>query len=205
VELLIQRLGIMGGTFDPIHDGHLVAAGEAWQQLALDRVLFVPAGQPPHKPLRPITAAHHRLRMIELAIEGKPHFGVSRADVDRPGPCYTADLLRLLRADWGPAPTFFFIVGGDSLIDLVNWYRPHEIIAQTELAVVKRPGVDIDVDSLNDSLPGIAQRLHWFTMPGLEISSSTLRQRVREGRPISYLVPRQVEAHIQEQHLYLLE
>jgi len=111
VATVIQRLGIFGGTFDPIHHGHLLAAEEARHQLALDKVLFVPAGVPPHKPTRPISPASHRVRMVELAIAGNPHFALSRVDVDRPAPSYTVDTLELLRAEWGPGPRFFFIEG----------------------------------------------------------------------------------------------
>ena len=198
----IVRLGILGGTFDPIHHGHLVAAEEACHQLALDRVLFVPAGSPPHKPSRPISPAHHRLRMLELAIAGKPYFALSRVDVDRPGPCYTVDTLELLQAQWGSQSTLFFIEGADSLADILTWYRPRRLIELAELAIVGRPGVEIDLAELEQKLPGLTARTHWVQMPLLEISSSDLRARVCEGRSISYLVPPVVEAYIQEHGLY---
>jgi len=198
----IRRLGILGGTFDPIHHGHLVAAEEASYQLALDRVLFVPAGAPPHKPTRPISPANHRLRMVELAIAGKASFTVSRVDIDRPAPSYTVDTLKLLRAEWGPGPRFFFIEGNDSLSDMVNWYRPQRLIEQCELAVVQRPGSEIDLPALENRLPGLTERVHWVQIPLLQISSTDLRARVRDGRSISYLVPREVEVYIQEHGLY---
>jgi nicotinate-nucleotide adenylyltransferase len=197
------RLGVLGGTFDPIHHGHLVAASVAHHQLGLDKVLFVPAGNPPHKPDRPITAADHRLRMIELAIAGRSHFAVSRLDLDRPGPCYTVDTLRLLRDEWGSDTALFFVEGTDSLAEMVTWYQPQNLLELGELAVVKRPGVVVDLAALERELPGISSRLHWLRMPGLEISSSDLRARVREGRPISYLVPLLVERYILDQGLYL--
>lgn len=199
----VARLGILGGTFDPVHHGHLVAAGEAHHQLGLDLVLFVPAGTPPHKSNRPISPAHDRLQMLELAIGGRPHFSVSRVDVDRPGPCYTIDTLKLLRDEWGPVPTFFFIEGADSLSDIGTWYQPQALIELCELAVVERPGVEIDLPELEKQVPGLTARIHWVTMPCLEISSSDLRARVREGRPISYLVPPGVEAYILKRGLYL--
>ena len=199
---LIHRLGILGGTFDPIHHGHLVAAQEARYQLGLDLVLLVPAGNPPHKPSRPISAAVHRLKMVELAIAGTPHFALSRVDLDRPGPCYTVDTLALLREEWGSGPTLFFIEGADSLAEITTWYRPRRLIQLSDLAVVRRPGVDLDLDRLEAELPGLGQRLHWVQMPQLEISSSDLRARVRDGRPISYLLPESVEAYISEQGLY---
>jgi nicotinate-nucleotide adenylyltransferase len=198
----ITRLGILGGTFDPIHHGHLVAASEALHQLHLDRVLFVPAGVPPHKPSQPISAAHHRLQMLELAIAGRPRFEISHVDLDRPGPCYTVDTLQLLRVDWGPEPTFFFIEGADSLAEMVTWYQPQRLLELCELAVVGRPGIEIDLPQLEKELPGLASRLHHVHMPLLEISSSDLRARFRGGRPISYLVPAAVETYILDHRLY---
>jgi len=198
----MQRLGVLGGTFDPIHHGHLVAAQEARHQLGLDLVLFVPAGNPPHKPARPISAAAHRLRMVELATAGRSDFALSRVDVDRPGPCYTVETLALLREEWGSTPTFFFIEGADSLAEITTWYRPHLLIQLSELAVVRRPGVELDLDRLEIELPGLGERLHWVQMPQLEISSSELRARVRDGRPISYLLPESVEAYVREHGLY---
>lgn len=197
-----QRLGVLGGTFDPIHHGHLVAAQEAHDQLGLDLVLFVPAGNPPHKPAHPISAPDHRLRMVELAIADKSEFALSRVDLDRPGPCYTADTLILLRKEWGPGPTFFFIEGADSLAEITTWYRPDRLIELSELAVVQRPGAELDLQRLEEELPGLGEHLHWVHMPQLEISSSELRARVRDGRPISYLLPESVEAYVREQGLY---
>ena len=199
---LVRRLGILGGTFDPIHHGHLLAAQEAYHQLALDRILFVPAGLPPHKPARPISPAEHRVRMVELAIADKPHFALSRVDVDRSGPSYTVDTLELLRARWGPDPRFFFIEGNDSLSELAGWYRPRRLIELCELAVVARPGSQIDLPELERRLPGITGRLHRVDMPLLQISSSDLRARVRAGRSISYLVPPEVEAYVRQHGLY---
>jgi nicotinate-nucleotide adenylyltransferase len=199
---MIRNLGIMGGTFDPIHHGHLVAAGEAHHQLELDLVIFVPAGAPPHKLSRPLTPARQRLRMVEVAIASQPRFTISCVDLHRPGPCYTVDTLQLLRNEWGPEPTFFFVEGSDSLAEILTWYQPRRLIELCEFAVVQRPGVEIDLDRLDDQLPGLAERVHWVQMPRLEISSSDLRLRVREGRPISYLVPPAVKGYIQEQGLY---
>jgi nicotinate-nucleotide adenylyltransferase len=195
-------LGILGGTFDPVHNAHLVAAGEAWYQLGLDKVLLVPAGAPPHKPDRPITPVSHRLRMLELALAGQTHCEISEVDLNCDGPCYTVRMLERLRARWGPGPTFFFLVGADSLVELATWYRPERLLELCELAVVGRPGVDVDLTQLESRLPGLSARLHWVRMPLLEISSSDLRARVRQGRPISYLVPRAVEAYILDQRLY---
>ncbi len=199
---LIRRLGILGGTFDPIHHAHLVLAEEVRHQLDLDLVLFVPAGDPPHKPGRPVSAAHHRLRMLELAIAGKSYFVISDVDLDRPGPSYTVEALHLLRREWGPTPSFFFVEGADSLAEILSWYHPERLIDLAEIAVVDRPGVQVDLADLEQRLPGLSARLHWVRMPLLDISASDIRARVRDGRPISYLVPAAVEAYIVEHGLY---
>jgi nicotinate-nucleotide adenylyltransferase len=199
---VIRRLGILGGSFDPVHHGHLVAAEEARYQLDLDLLLFVPAGTPPHKPSRPISPAHHRLQMLELATAGKPYFALSRVDVDRPGPSYTVEMLDLLRLEWGLEPTFYFVEGTDSLAEIATWYQHQRLLELCKLAVVARAGVEVDLSRLERQLPGLGDHLHWVRMPQLEISSSDLRSRVRAGRPISYLVPPAVEAYILEQGLY---
>jgi nicotinate-nucleotide adenylyltransferase len=196
------RLGILGGTFDPIHHGHLVAAQEALYQLRLDRMLFVPAGDPPHKPSRPVSPAPHRVRMVELGTAGQTDFVVSRVDVDRPGPHYTVDTLQSLHQAWGPEACLYFIEGSDSLADILSWYRPERLIELAELAVVERPGVELDLDALEEHLPGLRERVHWVRMPSLGISSTDLRARVREGRPITYLLPAAVEAYVREHGLY---
>jgi nicotinate-nucleotide adenylyltransferase len=140
--------------------------------------------------------------MVELAIAGRPHFAISRIDVNRPGPSYTVDTLKLLWAERGPQSTLFFIEGVDSLAEMVTWYQPERLIELCELAIVKRPGAEVDLALLEKELPGLRSRIHWVRMPRLEISSSDLRARVREGRSISYLVPPAVEAYIVEKRLY---
>jgi len=195
-------LGVLGGTFDPIHHGHLVAAQEAWWQLGLEKVLFLPAGLPPHKRGRRISAAAHRLRMAELAIAGKPHFAVSRVDLERQGPSFTLDTLLLLRKEVGPEEALFFIEGADSLADILKWHEPQGILELCELAVVRRPGVTIDLAKLEVRLPGLTSKVHWIEMPWLDISSSDVRARVKQGKPISYLVPDRVEEYVSAQSLY---
>ena len=197
-----RRLGVLGGTFDPIHYGHLVAAQEARYQLALESVLFAPAAHPPHKPDEPLSKVHHRLRMVELAIQGRADFALSRVDVDRPGPHYTADMLSLLQQTWGPGTELFFVVGSDSLADILKWSRPERIIQQAKLAVARRPGAEVDVDALERELPGLIDRVYWVEIPLLEISSTNLRARVRQRRPISFLLPPAVEAYLLEHGLY---
>jgi nicotinate-nucleotide adenylyltransferase len=136
-----RHIGVIGGTFDPIHLGHLVIAEEVYATLKLDRMVFVPAGQPPHKPGQIVTPAHERLIMLELAVASNPHFTISRVDLDRPGPSYTVETLRLLRQQWGEQTVIDFVIGWDSLEDLLDWYDPAGILKQLDhLVAVKRPG-----------------------------------------------------------------
>jgi len=197
-----RRVGVLGGTFDPIHHGHLVAAQEVLHALALDCVLFVPAGNPPHKPVQPISAAHHRVAMVSLAIAGRPGFQLSHVDVERPGPHFTFDTLTILHERWEEGSRFFFIVGTDSLAELFTWHRPEGIVALADLAVVERPGARVDLEALEARLPGLGRHLHRVNMPLLQISSTDLRARVRDGRPIAFLVPPPVEDYILEHGLY---
>ncbi|MBN1659210.1 MAG: nicotinate-nucleotide adenylyltransferase [Anaerolineae bacterium] len=197
-----RRVGVLGGTFDPIHDGHLVAAQEAWHQLTLDYVLLLPAGDPPHKSGHRFASARHRVCMVELAIAGRDHLSVSHVDLDRPGPHYTADALALLQEELGPEVRLYFIEGADSLAEVSTWHQPERVLAAANLAVVGRPGYSVNLDALEARLPGLSQRIHWVSMPALAISSTDLRLRVRTGRPISYLLPACVEAYIYEHRLY---
>ncbi len=197
----VERLGIIGGTFDPPHYGHLVLAENARVQLELDTVLFVPAARPPHKPEQPMTPAHHRTAMVEAAIADNPAFALSRVDLDRPGPHYTVDMLGILGEAYGGA-TLFFVMGGDSLAEFLSWRDPAGILAQAHLAVMKRPGWEADLASLEDELPDIRERLVWLDAPRLEISGTALRCRVREGLPIRYLVPPPIRRYVDECGLY---
>lgn len=196
------KVGVMGGTFDPIHYGHLVAAEEVCHQLGLARVVFVPAGQPPHKQGQEITPALHRLAMVELAIASNPRFTVSRVDIDRPGPSYTVDTLRLLHEEWGSQVDIHFIMGLDSLADLLSWHQPERLIQLCRLTVVDRPRYEVDMEALEAALPGIKDRVEFLHIPGMNISSTDLQRRVREGWPIKYQVPPAVEAYIYEHGLY---
>ncbi len=202
----MRRVGLMGGTFDPVHYGHLVVAEEVYAALDLAEMLFVPAGQPPHKPNRVVTGAQHRLAMLELAIAGNPHFSISRVDLDRPGPSYTVETLRLLREQWGELTALYFVIGWDSLEDLLTWYDPAGILQQLSyLVAVRRPGYNEHEgyrDSLEARLPGIKQRLLVVPAPQFDISSTDLRQRVAENRPIKYQVPESVEQYIKQYKFY---
>ena len=201
-----RRVGVLGGTFDPVHYGHLVVAEEVYATLHLSEMVFVPAGQPPHKTREVITAAEHRLAMLELAIASNPHFTISRVDLDRPGPSYTVDTLRLLRQQWGEETAIYFVIGGDSLEELLSWHDPHGVLEQlTYLVAVKRPGYNESeayFDWLEARLPGIKQRLLFMETPQFDISATDLRARIAEGRPIKYQTPDSVESYIVQYGLY---
>lgn len=196
----VKRIGILGGTFDPPHYGHLILAELAADGLSLDRVLFVPAADPPHKEtLR--SSAEHRVAMVERAIAGNPRFALSRVDLDRPGPHYSVEMVRLLQAEY-PGATLIFLIGGDSLRDLPQWSRPNELIRSVRLGIMRRPGSAPDLTQLEREIPGIRQRVDWIDAPQIEISASALAQRVRAGLSIRYQTPDAVRAYIEEHRLY---
>lgn len=197
-----MRLGILGGTFDPIHIGHLILAEEAWYQLGLAQVLLAPAADPPHKVGQRISPAEQRVRMVELAIADNPHLALSRVDVDRPGPHYTLDMVRLLLRQHGPDTDLYFLMGLDSLVDLPTWHEPRQLLQQCRLAAFSRPDAVFDWDALEASLPGVRSQVILLPMPELQISSTDLRQRARQGRPLRYQVLPQIEQYIQQQRLY---
>jgi nicotinate-nucleotide adenylyltransferase len=210
----MDRIGIFGGTFDPPHRGHLQLAEAAHSQLRLDVVLWMPAAQPPHKQQRTgtrsdksgqddaLTAAHHRAAMIRLAIADHPQFLLSRLDLDRPGPQYTADLCVLLRDRYGPGTMFWFIVGEDSLRELPTWHTPERVLALCRLAVFPRQGPPVDWDELGTIIPDIRDRVDWLQGQPIELSSTDIRRRARQGESIRDLVPSAVWDYIQEHHLY---
>ena len=202
----MRRVGVLGGTFDPVHYGHLVIAEEVYTALHLAEMVFVPAGQPPHKPGKFITDARHRLAMLELAIASNPHFTISLVDMDRPGPSYTIDTLRLLHEQWGAQTAIYFVIGGDSLEELLNWYEPARILEQlAHLVAVRRPGYNEapeHLEWLETRLPGIRSRLINVSAPQLDISATDLRTRIAEGRPIKYQTPEPVEQYILQHGLY---
>lgn len=195
-----MRIGVLGGTFDPVHLGHLILAEEAREVLSLERLLFVPAGMPWRKTGRPISPAEHRLAMLRLALEGSP-FELSTLEVERPGPSYTVDTLRELHAAF-PAASLYFIMGYDALLDLPNWHQPQEIVRLALLAVARRPGAEDSLEELERELPGVSGRVVWVTMPPIGISASDIRSRVRAGRSVRYLVPPGVEEYIHRHRLY---
>ena len=202
----MRRIGVLGGTFDPIHYGHLVIAEEVYATLNLAEMVFVPAGQPPHKPERVVTAAEHRLAMLELAIASNPHFTISKVDLERPGPSYTVDTLRLLRKQWGEQMAIYFVIGWDSMEELLTWHDPAGVLEElTYLVAVRRPRYNETrgyLDWLESRLPGIKQLLLLVETPQFDISATDLRLRVAEGRPIKYQIPESVEQYIMQYGLY---
>jgi nicotinate-nucleotide adenylyltransferase len=199
-----MRIGIMGGTFDPPHIGHLAAAEMARAELKLDMVQFVPTNRSPWKMSHVMSTTEQRVEMVRLAIADNPRFTLSRLDVDRPPPSYTYETLRLFKKQC-PNDELFFIMGLDSLRDLGNWQRADEIVQLARLVVCARPGVKMDVGQMMEllhRLPDLLSRLTFVEMPELEIAASDLQQRVRRGQSIRYLVPTPVCAYIAEQGLY---
>lgn len=196
----MTRLGILGGTFDPPHYGHLILAELAADSLALDRVLFAPAADPPHKGA-PRASAEQRTALVERAIAGNPRFALSRVDLDRPGPHYTVDMLRLLRQEF-PGAELVFLIGGDSLRDLPMWSRPGELIQLARLGVMRRPGSALNLARLERDIPGIRARVDWIDAPQIDISATGIAHRVSAGLSIRYQTPDAVRAYIEAHNLY---
>ncbi len=195
------RVGVLGGTFDPVHTAHLVLAEQAREQLSLDLVLFVPAGEPWRKAHRLITDATHRLAMLQIAIEGHDAFGISDIEVRRAGPSYTADTLAALAGE-RLDDAFWFIVGADALADLAQWHDPARIVEHAMLAVAHRDEQDADLAAAW-AIPGMTRdRIVEFDAPRLAISSSDVRARVGAGGSIRYLVPTRVREYIDAHGLY---
>jgi nicotinate-nucleotide adenylyltransferase len=191
----VERLGIMGGTFDPIHLGHLIAASEVLHELRLDCVLFVPAGRPWQKAT--YAPAEDRYMMTVLAAASHERFAVSRLELDRSGPTYTVDTMEALKQFYGDGVALFFIVGHDALAKLGTWHRVERLASLIEVVAVSRP--EAGTAARDDSWPSVTH-LH---IPEVAISSTEVRERVRTGRPIDYLVPPEVEDYIRRNSLYL--
>lgn len=201
-----MNVGVLGGTFDPIHMGHLIIAEEVRARLGLGEVLFVPAGQPWLKlnNANSISSAEHRLEMVRLAIADEPAFRLSAMEIDRPGPSYTVDTIAELRSQIGADDKLFFILGWDNLNQLPRWHQPLRLVKLCRLVPVRR--VDFaspDLDSLEAAIPGLSQSLVMLDTPQIEISSSEIRARVARGLSIHQLVPEPVERYVIEHGLYL--
>ena len=201
VPVVEGSVGILGGTFDPIHHGHLAIAEEAREALGLEFVLFMPAAEPPHKPGRPVTPAAHRLAMVELAVADNPDFGVSEAEIVRGGASYTVDTLEALAADGLEQP--WLILSSEALAGFPTWRSPERILALARLAVVPRAGHDqLDAAWLEARFRGLGQRAVFLPGPLLPISGSVVRRRAAAGRSVRYLVPDPVAEYIAEHRLY---
>jgi nicotinate-nucleotide adenylyltransferase len=200
-----MRIGVFGGTFDPVHLGHLILAEQCREQAALDQVWFVPAARPPHKLNHELTPFARRVEMLALAVAGHAPFRVEEIERDRPGPSYTADTLEELAAKH-PNVDWHFILGSDSLPDLPLWHEPLRVLRMAQLLVVARPGHPImAAEELRTALalPADAElRMQTIEAPLIEIASSDLRRRTRQGRSLRYLVPRAVECYIEDKGLY---
>lgn len=198
----LSRVGVLGGTFDPVHLGHLILAQEALEQLALDRVLFVAAAHQWRKARRRLTPAGQRLEMVRLAVADNPAFEASSVEVDRGGPSYTAETLEELHAEL-PGAELFFILGQDALEDLPNWKDPARILELGVLAVAARPGYGRKApQALEEMRPGAHERIVRIHMPLIQISATRLRERVRRGLTLRYFVPPAVEEYVRAHGLY---
>ena len=194
-----RRLGVMGGTFDPIHHGHLVTAEEALVQLELERVVFVPTGQPWMKDDRHVSPAEDRYLMTVIATASNPRFAVSRLEVDREGPTYTVDTLKAL-ADEYPDSELFFVTGADAMLEILQWKDPEEVLSLAHFIAATRPGYDLG--HFEAETAARRPRVTVMHVPALAISSTDIRRRVREGRPIRYLVPEGVKSYVEKAGLY---
>ncbi|GAB2953505.1 nicotinate-nucleotide adenylyltransferase [Micromonospora polyrhachis] len=196
MEQDIRRVGIMGGTFDPIHQGHLVAASEVADRFELDEVVFVPTGQPWQKADEPVSPAEDRYLMTVIATASNPRFQVSRVDIDRGGPTYTVDTLRDLRAEYGPKVELFFITGADALERILSWKDLDQMFELAHFIGVTRPGFELTDAHLPADTVSLVQ------VPAMAISSTDCRRRVAAGEPVWYLVPDGVVQYIAKRGLY---
>ncbi len=195
-------IGVFGGTFDPPHIGHYILAAEAKYQLDLDRVIWVLTGMPPHKPVSPVTPATIRWEMLKAAVQSMPGYELSRIDLDRPGPHYAVDTLRLL-ANEHPDQGLVYLMGSDSLRDLPTWHAPQDFVHECGLlAVMPRPEVQVDLHALEQVIPGLGEVVRFLQAPYVALSASDIRDRVGAGAPIDHLVSPGVSRLLQEHGLY---
>ncbi len=195
-----KRLGVMGGTFDPIHHGHLVTAEEALWQFDLDGVVFVPTGLPWMKDHPQVSPAEDRYLMTVIATSPNPHFEVSRLEIDRAGETYAVDTLAALSEEHGPKTELFFITGADAILEIFHWKDPEEVLSLAHFIAATRPGYDIA--RFEAEAPTAHPKVSVMSIPALAISSTGIRDRVKEGRPIRYLVPEGVVTYIDKAGLY---
>ena len=196
----MPTIAIMGGTFDPVHTGHLVIAEEARARFGLDEVVFVPAAEPPHKPGADISPAEDRYAMVLLATASNPFFSVSRVELDRPGPSYSIDTIRQFRSSYAGA-SLYFLTGADAVLEILAWRDPEALIRECRFIAAARPGYDLS--QLQRRLPEhFLAAIDTLVVPGVDISSSDICRRVREGASITYLIPEPVEDYIRKRRLY---
>ena len=199
----IRRIGIMGGTFDPIHIAHLAIAEQVREAFGLDLVLFIPAANPPHKQGRKVVPAYHRLMMTQLAVYSNPCFHVSKQELERTGPSYSLLTVRELQERYGANAELYFITGSDTINELHTWYHIEELLKSCHFVGTTRPGAPVDKEALVKCFGRLAEeKIHFLAVPELEISSTDIRERVRSGKSIKYLVPAAVEAYIIKEGLY---
>ena len=197
-----ERIGIFGGTFDPPHLGHLILASEAHVQLKLRRLLWVLTPIPPHKMNRPISSLDDRLAMVKLALNDERSFELSNIEIERPGPHYTLDTIRVFSSQY-PNADLILLLGGDSLRDLPTWHRPPDLVAACrQIGVMRRPGDSIDMASLEKKIPGLKDKVKFVEAPLLEIASSEIRRRATRGLPFKYYLFPAVYQYIQKNNLY---
>lgn len=199
---MARRIGVFGGSFNPIHMGHLIIAEAAWQEFSLEKVLFVPTADTPNKAMHHIDK-YMRYHMVELAIAGNDHFVMSSVEVDREGPSYTVDTIRLLKQKAPPETEFYFIAGTDAVADLPTWKYNRELLSACHFICASRPG---DIDQVHQAVLHFGtlgeKRIHFLRTPELEISSTVLRQLIRANRSVRYMIPDAVIAYIQKEDLY---
>lgn len=196
-----MKIGIFGGTFNPPHIGHLILAETAADALALDTVYWVPAADPPHKVGMPRASVEDRVRMVELTITGNERFQLSRVDVDRPGPHYTIDTIHIFKEKY-PDAEIYFLMGSDSLRDLLTWHEPTQIVERCKIVMMSRPVLPPDLDLLYGELPRLRDKLIAISSPEVDISSTNIVARLRNGQSIRYRVPETVLEYIYEHKLY---
>ncbi|MFZ6030868.1 MAG: nicotinate-nucleotide adenylyltransferase [Chloroflexota bacterium] len=197
-----MKLGIFGGTFDPPHVGHLILAEQAYIQFGLDRLLWVLTPDPPHKQDRHISPAAIRLKLLQAALGEHPNFEVSTVDIDRPGPHYALDTVKILAKAY-PGAALMYLMGGDSLHDLPRWHRAAELVKTVDtLGVMRRPGDDVNLACLERQLPGVSAKVHFIETPPRAIAASTIRQRIAAGLPYQHDLPPDVRTLIQKLNLY---
>jgi len=198
-----MKTGILGGTFDPVHTGHIMVADVVKDELGLTEVVFMPAGKPWLKAGASVLPAEHRLNMVRLAIAGKSCFKASTMEIERKGPTYSVDTMAEMGREIDDNDELLFIIGWDNLMELPRWHQPERLISLCCLVAVPRVGFPVpDLASLEASIPGISQRVIILDKPQIDISASAIRQRVRQGLSISHLVPEAVEKYIKENGLY---